>query len=165
MQKQARIKWIDVAKGILIVFVVLQHLPIIAEVSGISHGGVGVIGKASFLFGSFYMQAFFIITGYCSNFHKSFKDIFVTSIKTILIPAFFFSIFYYLALAILYSDLNYLEEIIEWDYLILGFKKFWFLDALFLLRITYWFRVQYVKDDIIGGGDIFNVTNIRCIYV
>ena len=147
-----RLHWVDVAKGILIMFVVFQHLPVISEAAGIEHDGVGKLGHLSFLFTCFYMQAFFILTGYCSNFEKPFAAFLKSSFKTIMIPAIFFSFLYYISLALFYYDFSYVEKMASIGFIMNGGSKFWFLNALFLLRIMYWMRAKYIKNDLIGGG-------------
>ena len=147
-----RLHWVDISKGILILFVVFQHLPVISEAAGVEHCGVGKLGHLSFLFTCFYMQAFFILTGYCSNFDKPFAAFLKSSFKSIMIPAIFFSILYYIALALLYQDISYVKQMVSLDFLMNGFSKFWFLNALFLLRIMYWLRIKYINSSLIGGG-------------
>ena len=132
-----RLHWVDVAKGLLIMFVVFQHLPVISEAAGIEHDGVGKLGHLSFLFTCFYMQAFFILTGYCSSFDKPFAAFLKSSFKTIMIPAIFFSFLYYISLAFLYYDFSYVEQMYSIGFIMNGGSKFWFLNALFLLRIMY----------------------------
>ena len=147
-----RLHWIDISKGMLILFVVFQHLPVISDAAGVEHIGVGKLGHLSFLFTCFYMQAFFILTGYCSNFEKPFTVFLKSSFKSIMIPAIFFSILYHMSLALLYLDFSYVEQMTSLNFLMNGCSKFWFLNALFLLRILYWFRVRYIKNDLTGGG-------------
>ena len=73
-----RIKYIDIAKGILIICVILGHITGIGmEYGGINNSYFEHTGYLlSTLYVPFYMQAFFFISGYTSNFDKPFRPFF-----------------------------------------------------------------------------------------
>lgn len=81
-----RIHYLDIAKGILIILLVFAHfksamakMPFENEYFIFVHGWTNV-------FICFYMPAFFLISGYCSNFDKGFSK-FITSVaKTLFLP-------------------------------------------------------------------------------
>lgn len=67
-QKRERIHYIDIAKGILIICVVITHTPAFAKTYGVD--GFQWLESLRPLFNSYFMPAFFCITGFCTNFGK-----------------------------------------------------------------------------------------------
>lgn len=152
-----RLHWIDVAKGLLIFLVVWGHFSGISKALGIDHEGVRDIGGLNFMFTSFYMAAFFVLTGYTSNFKKSFWYFFISSFKSLLIPAFCFSIIYSILLSFLFCDWSYIRSLIEAEFWYSGFKYYWFLNALFLSRLSYWMLYHFIRSDAIKGVLLFGL--------
>ena len=72
--RKLRFQYIDIMKGILILLVVYGHTVWQAHEVGIHNQTIEMLGETGFLYEPFYMAAFFAITGYCSNFKKSYKD-------------------------------------------------------------------------------------------
>ena len=104
-----RISWVDIAKGLLILIVVWGHVPSIAlsQRLGLHHEGLDEMGKLMFVFNCFFMHAFFVLTGYTTNFKKNFLDFFFSSLKSLIIPAFCFSIITCLLYGLLFQDLYF----------------------------------------------------------
>ena len=78
MEKQ-RITYIDVAKGILILFVVYGH--IYGHAKYLNFASVDWIRQSCNFFIPFYMPCFFVITGFCSSFKKPFLKFIWQSFK------------------------------------------------------------------------------------
>lgn len=128
-----RLHFIDVAKGILILLVVYGHL--YAWTTKLNPDAADYVLQSINLFVSFYMPAFFVITGFCSNFKKPFAEFIFSSFKTILLPGISFAFLD----AIISFDVNIRRMyIIGKDFLLFG-GRYWFLSALFVGRIIYWF--------------------------
>lgn len=144
--EKARLHYIDVAKGILILMVVYGHIYGVSKGANIDDVSVEWIHQSVNLFVSFYMPCFFVITGFCSNFKKPFLTELVQSFKTIVLPGVFFTAI----LAV--KHLNYES--------ILGFVKsvvhhggaYWFLSSLFLARILYWLVFNKIEKKNIQNG-------------
>ena len=62
-----RIHYIDVAKGLLIILVILHHFPQLMDQYGVSNPFLQFLDSASDYYNAFFMPTFFIITGYCTN--------------------------------------------------------------------------------------------------
>ena len=154
-KNNTRLHWVDVAKGILILLVVLAHFDVLSRTVGVDHVGTSDIRVLNFLFTSFYMAAFFVLTGYTTNFQKKFSTFFIGSFKSLIIPAFCFSILSLILLSILYKDWTYVKSFITTDFWYRGFEFYWFLIALFLARICYWFLYKYLLSDIAKGAFLF----------
>lgn len=148
-----RITWVDIAKGLLILIVVWSHVPSIAlsQRLGLHHEGLNIMGKLMFIFNCFFMHAFFVLSGYTTNFKKNFTEFFYSSFKSLIIPAFCFSIITCLLYSLLFQDLYFVHLVFSKEYWCTGFLFFWFLDALFLSRLFCYLLVKLVKNDIIGG--------------
>lgn len=141
-----RIHYLDVTKGILITLVVMHHLYL------------GLAEKApsntfAWAFGNyfndyivlFFMPAFFVITGMCSNFGKKFKDYLVSNLIGLKAPVFFFVALPGALGGIIpaygFSPLSlkgWLTRLFD--------TGVWFLHALFLAKIVYWFVYKIRKE-------------------
>lgn len=130
----SRLHYIDVAKGLLILMVVYGHIDGTATELGFVNSSIDDIHRGVNVFVAFYMPCFFVITGFCSDFGKPFKTFFLSSIKTILLPAFLFSFVFSEAWNL--TDLTFLKNFI-YKWILFG-GEYWFLSALFIARILYW---------------------------
>lgn len=86
--KSKRLEYIDVAKGILIMLMVMGHTLNIATYQPEANDFVRNVNLLETLYKGFYMCTFFVITGYCSNFNKPFWNFTKANLKTIVLPAF-----------------------------------------------------------------------------
>lgn len=148
-----RIHYIDVAKGILIILVILHHFPqLLMEQYGVSNSFLKFLDSASDYYNAFFMPAFFIITGYCTNFSKlPLSRFFVHQINTIMIPAFCLG-----AVSVWISLIGKgCTEPVE--YCKIGFSTFiksggpfWFLTALFWSKLFYklWICLLQNKENV-----------------
>lgn len=135
--------YLDVAKGLLILLVVMHHLPMVAnQVIGIESPVLSLLNKSRVLYTPFFMASFFVITGMCTDFDKSIQKYLNSNFKSILIPAF---------------CLGFINEWLQLirigcmdpiQYAKLGFHTFltdggpfWFLAALFVAKFFY--RIIY----------------------
>lgn len=114
-----RLDYLDVLKGILIIFVVYQHVfwlvgnNVPLQVDNI-YSRLSDFSK--FVFLPYYMPAFFIVTGFCSSFESDFVTFLKKNILTIL-----------------------------WPSLALGFGVEWFIAAMFGGKIVFWAVNHYIK--------------------
>ena len=136
MEKE-RIKWVDIAKGIGIVCVVMGH---IFSAQMPAH-------KIIFLF---HMPLFFFVSGFLYKEQPDNKAYIVKKAKNLLIP--YFSVFalVFPVLIFTYMPEGYTLDMIAWDtlYYVLGghylrglvydiFIAMWFLTCLFLVQVIY----------------------------
>ena len=135
-----RLRYIDVAKGLLILCVVFGH--IYGNSKAIDNITVDYFHRISNLFISFYMPCFFVITGYCSNFKKSLTELFTSSFKTIAFPGIVFSIIFFV-LERKYDVASLCHLIKE---ICLYGGSYWFLSALFVARILYGIFFRWVGE-------------------
>lgn len=135
-----RLFWIDIAKGILILLVVLHHLPYI-YIDILEGDGtyLDALNQSSCLYVTWFMPAFFAITGYCSHFNVPFVDFLKKNILSILLPAILYGTLCYWGELILIKDFN-------WHHFIhIGGGSYWFLISLFFIKIWYWILYKNVK--------------------
>lgn len=119
--EKKRLDYLDVLKGILIIFVVYQHVFwLIGSNIHLSEDNLYSVTSnfSKYIFLSFYMPAFFIVTGFCSKFDGDFVPFLKKNVLSIL-----------------------------WPSLALGFGVEWFIAAMFGGRIAYWFLNKYIKTD------------------
>ena len=78
-----RVHWIDVAKGLMMIGMVLNHIinysaKMGVDISSFPWGEVGSV------YGVFTMQSFFILSGYTTNFNHKFKTFMWKQVKGLL---------------------------------------------------------------------------------
>lgn len=148
MYIKKRISYYDVAKGILICLVIISHIYLeTLSVALIPNNTFAWMRNWQWIHVSFFMPAFFIITGLCSNFNKDFSLFLFNNVRTILIPAILFDLFFFSIPSYLMGQ-GVLADVI------MGFVKralafggvFWFLPCLFLSKIIYWTLHNYTSD-------------------
>lgn len=81
-----RIEYIDTAKAILILCLLYGHYLLNARVQGVCDDTIVCMQRLVKLYAAFFMQSFFIITGFCSSFKTPFGAFLMKNVKTILIP-------------------------------------------------------------------------------
>lgn len=134
-----RLRYIDVAKGILILFVIYNHTGNLAAAQGIDNETINFIPQTRF-FVPFFMPAFFVIAGMCSNYHKRFKDFVVSNAKALLIPAVTLLFVRILVRFLFTGTLSRLElgGIVSPAFIVnLGYYN-WFLTALFTTKLLFY---------------------------
>lgn len=137
-----RIEYIDVAKGILIMCLLYGHSYIYGNMVGVDEEAMHLLGKTFKIYGCFFMQAFFLITGFCSSFDQSFGKYLWKCLKTILIPgmllSFLGSSLWNIGWGNWYLITRSFINLSNW--FITGGE--WFIVALFWAKIFMWFILK-----------------------
>lgn len=123
---RTRIEYIDIAKGMLMCFLLFGHIPLFARILNIDDSVRHELHEVIPLYSTFFMQTFFIITGYCSSFSATWKTYFWKTIKTLLIPALLIDIGSYYLFEVIMGNA------VSSDYILLWFvsKGPWFIITL-----------------------------------
>lgn len=129
---------IDVMKGLLISLVVLNHITGIAGNCGISNSTFSVLHVSRDLYVPFFMPAFFIVTGMCSNFERPFINFVWKNFKALIIPGIIISCI------IVFIEKGFDAKAL-FSKIIHG-GAYWFLCALFLSKIIYWSLKRYLTN-------------------
>lgn len=132
-----RLHWVDVSKGILILLLLLHHFSSAKRVLGIDGEYFTFITCWQQLYTAFFMQAFMIMSGYCSNFNKSSQQFWMGVIKQLVIPFIFFQFVICCISSMEKSDFT-LNGIFSIGYL-LGGTNLWFLNALIVSKIIIYY--------------------------
>ena len=129
---KTRIHYFDIAKGILIVLLVFAHfwsakirLPYENDYFHLVYGWNSI-------FTCFYMPAFFIISGYCSNFDKKNREFITNIFRSLILPLFSLSIISAIINATLVTHEN-IKEVIFTTIVEVG--NMWFIKALIHAKI------------------------------
>lgn len=122
-----RFHYIDLAKGTLILCLLVSHFGIALEKNNVGTQFFAPILYWTPLFSTFFMQCFFLITGYCSNFDLSAARYFEKLFKRLLVPYVFLGLLNGLASHILMP--HYFDGF---------FTCFWFLNALVISKTIVW---------------------------
>lgn len=136
-----RLHYIDITKGLLILMVAYGHVYYtICHNYGFNNAYMTMIHNVSNAWVAFYMPAFFVITGMCSNFNKDIKSFVYSNMKTILLPAFTLGLIIH-AIGWILADKDFY----------IGLKVFlkgvsyWFLFALFVAKTIYYILNRYMS--------------------
>lgn len=136
--QQQRIGYIDTAKGLLILFLLFGHCRILASWQGLDDPVLHLMGKGIGLYRPFFMQTFFLITGFCSTFSIGFLPFLLKNLKTLLLPAVLLDLLCYGIMAATGS----VEE--SFAAHLAGFASWlktggpWFIFALFWAKLLLW---------------------------
>lgn len=134
---QQRLTYIDIAKGLLIIGVVFFHLqPMMRDSCGFDSDNQVLLHRLSYLYVPFFMPAFFVITGMCTNFNKPFMRYLWDIVRTIGIPTIVLA---FIAALIDWSNNSMaLHPFTQYKQYLWGFGL-WFLPALACAKTLYWF--------------------------
>lgn len=122
-----RLHYIDIAKGTLILCLLVSHFGIALEKNNIGTQFFAPILYWTPMFSVFFMQCFFIITGYCSNLNISGKRYFEKLSRQLVVP--------YVSLGILNGMASHF---LMADHFHGFFTCFWFLNALVISKTIVW---------------------------
>ena len=136
-----RCKYFDIAKGLLIIIVIIHHIPAVATSLNQSDAVLEYVDGIDFLYRGFFMPAFFFITGCCSNFSKDFKPFIISNANGLLIPAITIGLFCQV-IQMIYPPHDFYVNIKSWIYC--G-GAFWFLPALFLSKLIMWIINKFLN--------------------
>lgn len=135
--KKNRIGYIDIAKGILICCLLYGHMFLFARKEGINDSAISYLQKGIILYAGFFMQSFFIITGFCSSFNKKFSVFFGSNIKTLLIPAVLLVLFSNYAIDYFFFHKISLQPVFNLtSWVAMGAP--WFIITMFVAKLAYW---------------------------
>lgn len=146
-----RVHWIDIAKGAMIIGMVLNHINLFCSRAGVDMSAFPwnfMIGHA---YGVFTMQSFFILSGYTSNFNDEPAVFLKKQVKSLLVPWLAFSLLR--AVGNLAMGESLIVEQFGENYLCLA-EGYWFLTALFMSKVMVYFfrRLSSNKVVELGGG-------------
>ena len=157
-QRQA---WIDIAKGLMILGMVLNHITNYSLKMGIDISAFPWNFTVGHAYGVFTMQSFFILSGYTTNFEQGVGTFLKKQLKGLLLP--------YLSLMLVFQTISYLiwkEPFImdmygeKYFFLVEGY---WFLTALFVAKVAVFFLHKLTKNNnlmVLGGGILLLIVGI-----
>lgn len=145
-----RFLFIDSAKGLLMFMVIAGHLPQVCkrllEVDTIC---ISIMEECNLFFISFYMPAFFVITGYCSNFDKGILDFFKTHFIKLFLPAILFGFVESAGIqAIMGGKFCFAPKSFVIETILFG-THYWFISSLLLSKLTYYVIAKRIKNQIV----------------
>ena len=164
LQQDSRIEWLDIAKGIGIILVIIGH--IFADAT--------MLPLRKFIY-SFHMPLFFFLSGFLfSTKDIKIKDFLFKRVKTILIPYFIFALISFLLYVSAYLFIKKIspgsvvgqdQDILKLFYGIFyskaapGYMSYnvpiWFLTCIFLVQVIYFILNRIIKNEFIILGITF----------
>ena len=149
MELTKRLRWIDLCKGILIICMVLGHVGNFTNKAGVDNAHLGFWWIVAMWYIPFFMQTFFVLSGYTSNFNKNCKAFFSSMVRSLVIPFVVFAILQQ-AFCMVVLDYDFMITVGGGKYDFIT-ESFWFLPALFIAKTIYYFLNKYVKNLYIIG--------------
>lgn len=130
-----RIEWVDMGKGICMLFVILSHTIVCPDI-------------LRTFFAPFFLSGFFFLSGYVYKPGKSFKVMLRKKICTILVPWAAFSIFEVIELYLFGNSNLSLAQYFGCAILqVKGYyETLWFLPCLFLSFLPFYFGVRFLSN-------------------
>ena len=135
VETKTRIAWADCAKFVCIMFVMLSHLEANTDV-------------LLAFYQPFFLSTFFFVSGYVYKHGGGFCKLIVKKAKGLLLPWFIFSLLNIIASQILsFNKQGSLVSELSWNFLQIRGKgdEIWFLPALFLAFVPFYFFVDWYK--------------------
>ena len=138
-----RIHYIDIAKGILILSLMYTHLYSANKIIGVNNDYFNILYYFIPFIACFFMQCFFMISGYCSNFDNNFSTFIKRQWRQILVPW------------ICFEFISKISSTIYWD--TLSIENLYhqlitppntglcFFSALFFSKLYLWITLQITK--------------------
>ena len=131
-----RLHHIDITKGTLILCLLVSHFGVALNGNNVGTQFFAPILYWTPLFSVFFMQCFFLITGYCSNLNISGKLYFEKLLRQLIVPYVFLGGLNGLASHFLMAD-NFHGF----------FTTFWFLNALIISKTIVWGLKRTIRKD------------------
>lgn len=142
-----RLHWVDIGKGILIILLLVHHFVAEAPKVNINKNLFWFVFSWQVLYTSFFMQAFFFLSGYCSSFDIPFATFIKKLIKQLVIPFICFEI-----LICLWDSYPWNSCVVVsiWNYwLQSNGTSLWFINALIFSKLVIWIINRIHKSDIL----------------
>lgn len=128
-----RVRYLDIAKGLLIILLVFAHFrSALARTDFENELFVYVYGWNS-IFICFYMPAFFLISGYCSNFKKGILSFTKSLLRNLLLPLFALSLINDIAYSLMVTHQDLTTVLLN---AITRGGTLWFIQALILAKVV-----------------------------
>lgn len=147
-----RIRYIDIAKGILIILMIWGHLDQLQLQSTFKNEFLGWTSTLCRYYNPFYLAAFFFITGYCSDFSKTSHEFLKGCAKGLLIPNICLSIIVGVSEMVFIPDSGKTISLLFENNILYG--GYWFLMALLEAKIVcyYVLKIHKIFQAILIGG-------------
>ena len=131
MKEVNRIAYFDIAKGMLILGLLISHFRVNCTHLGII-SGFRYLDMFIITYSGFFMQCFFFISGFCSSFNISAKTFLSKLFRQLVLPLFFFDVINF--------TLNKMG--VQTAYNVFTFPTYlnylWFIRALIIAKIIVW---------------------------
>ena len=149
VNKIQRLHYIDIAKGILILLLLVSHLGIALKWCDIDDTNPNFLPwhYPQPLFTCFFMQCFFIISGYCSNFTVEGKTFVSKLARQLIIPWLFFE----LVRVVFFYSQGQITQLFPSP----TFTTLWFLNALIFSKIICYTIYRLSKSTLVTIGIAF----------
>lgn len=140
-----RISYLDVVKGALIILLVFAHFRSALNRTDFKNDYFEYVYGWNSIFTCFYMPAFFLISGYCSNFRKDPKTFLKSLLKSLVLPLFALSLVNDTMYALMVTHQDISTTLLK---TIKSGGTLWFIQALVIAKVIC-YSIQKVTDALI----------------
>lgn len=139
-----RLHWVDIIKGVLVLLMVCGHIPNLSRnVCDTYYLSYYNIFAAFYI--CFFMQAFFVLSGFTTNFDKEPKEFLSRQVKTLVVPYISFTLISKMIDYFAFDRKELFVTISGEQYFFL-IESYWFISALLLSKLAYYFLTRYMKN-------------------
>ena len=156
-----RQSWIDIAKGLMIIGMVLNHITNYSHNMGVDITSFPYNFTVGHAYGVFTMQSFFILSGYTTNFDQDVWIFLKKQIKGLLLPYLSFMLIFQTIAYFIWGD-SFVMDMYGEKYFFLV-EGYWFLTALFVAKVAVFFMHKLTKNCnllVLVGGILLLVAGI-----
>lgn len=144
---KARLEYIDVAKGLLIVLLLIHHFFAAAHRNDIESEYFVYISCWQPIVTAFFMQGFFFITGYCSNFKKSANEFYYSLFRQLVVPLVVFQFVDCVWSMIIHNDFSLNTFFLPFSHE--PYTSLWFVSAMIMAKIIVRLLVNRYSDNVL----------------
>lgn len=131
-ETKQRIHYLDITKGVLIMLLVFAHFRSALNRTNFENEYFKYVYGWNSIFTCFYMPAFFLISGYCSNFKKDLKKFLKSLFKSLVLPLFALSLVNDTSYALMVTHQDLPTALLE---TIKSGGTLWFIQALIIAKV------------------------------
>lgn len=155
-----RIDYLDIAKGIAFLFVILCHTVAFSKIEGVNSHDIQCLSENSVWYHYFFIPVFFIVSGYFINTQKTWTTYIWQNVKLLFLGVigigFLNSLIKNTVTLYPRGILDYFQDKFMLDNIIM-FWGAWFIGAIFTARILYFILARLIKNELLFAIMLFAV--------
>lgn len=144
-KNKGRIQYFDLAKGLLILLLLVHHFGSATRNAGLENQYFGLVTSWQAVFTAFFMQCFFVVSGYCSGFDREPVVFLKKVLRQLIVPWIVFELLQSAFWAVYYNDFS-LQRLKSYLFTE-PCTTLWFLNALAFSKVVVYLLKRFLKDE------------------